>query len=325
MEWYHILLIIIGAILVLFVIPLFISSFFAFNWIFKRKEGEGKFEDMDLSLTPYKPYETEIKEAIKFFKSLTPEEVTVKSHDGLRLKGYYYNNNSETTVLFVHGYRACPFNNFSTVGKKMYDEGFNVFFIDQRAHNNSEGKYTTFGIKEHRDVQTWLYKINDFYRPKNIILYGLSMGCASSEMALGLNLPSNLKVAILDCGFRDVFSLMMYQTQRRIKINPYLSVKIMNLYAKIFAGFDMNETRSDESLKKAKVPCLFIHGKNDDVVPFSHGQANYEACNSKKDSIFLDGVDHARCYYAGGEELERKLMSFINEALKDEGENEKIN
>ena len=319
MEWYHILLIILGAVLVLFVLPLFISSYFAFNYIFKRNNGEGKFEDMDLSVTPYKPYEEDIKNAIAFFKTLNQEVVNVKSHDGLRLQGYYYNNNSDVTVMFVHGYRASPFNNFSTVGKKMYEEGYNVFFIDQRAHNASEGKYTTFGIKERYDVRTWLYKLNDLYNPKKVILYGLSMGCASSEMALSLELPKNLKLAVLDCGFNDVFDLMMYQTQKRIKLNPYLSVKIMNIYAKLFAGFNMFETKSSDSLKEAKVPCFFIHGKKDDVVPFSHGLENYEACPTKKDCVFLEDVDHARCYYAGGKDLEEKLMKFIKEVL-EEGE-----
>lgn len=319
MEWYHIILIVIGSLLLLSVLALLGISFVAFLLYFKRKDDKVKFEDRDLSLTAYKPYEVEIRDAIKFFKEKTPIDVTVKSHDGLKLKGYYYNNNSDTTVVFVHGYGASPFHNFSTVGKRMFLEGYNVFFIIQRAHNESEGKYTTFGIKERRDVQTWLYKINDMFEPKKLILYGLSMGCASSAMALGLELPKNLKVAVLDCGFNDVFSLMMYQTKRRIKINPYLTVRIMNFYAKIFGGFDMREVTSSQALSRTTVPCLFIHGRKDDVVPISHGEENFEACASKKEAIFLDGVDHARCYYAGGIEVEEKVMDFVKNAL-EEGE-----
>ena len=234
----------------------------------------------------------------------------------MKLRGFYINNNSSKTVFFVHGYRATPFNNFSWAARKLYDEGYNLFFIDQRAHGESEGKYITFGIKERFDVVDWAHFINEKYNPKDIILYGLSMGCASCEMALELNLPNNVRCAILDCGFKSTFSLMVYQTKKRIKIGATISVLFMDIYCRLLGGFSMFDASSQKALTKATIPCLFIHGTNDRTVPLSHGKTNYNACGSNvKDFVFLHGVEHALCYYEGYPDLENKIVSFIKDSL----------
>lgn len=312
MEWYHILLIVIGFIL----ISEFIVAYFAFKAIFGRKPGEGSFKDLDLSNTLYKNHEKRIKEEYIFLESLPFENVYLNSRDGLKLRGFYINNNSDKTIFFVHGYRATPLNNFSWAAKRLYDEGYNLFFIDQRAHGESEGKYTTFGIKERLDVVDWANFINEKYKPKDLVIYGLSMGCASTEMALELDLPSNVRCAILDCGFKSTFSLMVFQTKKRIKVGATISVLFMDIYCRLLGGFSMFSASSEKALKKAKIPCLFIHGTNDKTVPLSHGKTNYNACASEKDFVFLHGVEHALCYYEGYPDLEEKIVSFIKKVIK---------
>lgn len=313
MEWYFIVLIVVAFL----VVNELIVGFIAFKMLFGRKPGEGSFKDLDLSNTLYKQHDKRIKEEFIFLESLPTEDVYLTSRDNLKLRGFYINNNSDRTIFFVHGYRATPFNNFSWVARKMYDEGYNLFFIDQRAHGNSEGKYTTFGIKERFDVVDWAHFINAKYHPKHIILYGLSMGCASSEMALELELPKNVRAAVLDCGFKSVFSLMVYQTKKRIKVMATLSVLVMNIFCKLVGGFSMFEASSEKALKKATIPCFFIHGTKDSTVPISHGEANYEACNSKKEFAFLEGVEHALCYYEGYPDLEQRVIKFIDDAIKE--------
>ena len=315
MDWYWWVLI---ALFVLVILPLFITSAFAFKFIFKGPKGEGDFAEIDLSDTGYAIHHDNIKQAIKFFKDKECDSLELTSFDGLKLKGYYYNNNSNKTILFVHGYNALPLNNFAVVGRDLYNEGYNIFFLHQRAHNDSEGKYTTFGIKERKDVVAWAHKLNELYNPEKMVIYGMSMGCASTEMAISMDIPSNVKCAVLDCGFKALFPLMMSETKKRIKINPFFSVLIMNMFTNMFAGFSMFEASAEESLKKAKVPCFFIHGKADETVPFSHAEANYEACSTEKEKYFIDDVLHAQAYYYGGEDLKNKLIDFLRKHVDGE-------
>ena len=65
MDWYWWVLI---ALFVLVILPLFITSAFAFKFIFKGPKGEGDFAEIDLSDTGYAIHHDNIKQAIKFFK-----------------------------------------------------------------------------------------------------------------------------------------------------------------------------------------------------------------------------------------------------------------
>ena len=50
------------------------------------------------------------------------------------------------------------------------------------------------------------------------------------------------------------------------------------------------------------IPIMIMHGKKDDVVPFSMGKEMFEKANSPKHSYFTDSDDH--------------MMEFNSELLK---------
>lgn len=317
MEWYWWVIIVLGIL----IIGQFIGSYFGFRYIIPMKPQSKNFSERDISNTHFSQYEPRIKECFEFINSLPKEDVYIKSKDGLKLHGRYINNNSDKTIIFVHGYRATPLNDFSWPIKRFYLEGYNILYIDQRCHGESEGKYVTLGVKERIDVLYWVNYINERFKPKNIILHGMSMGCASVEMALSLDMPANVKAAILDCGFSSPFKLMVEKTKEMIKVNAFMTVVFTDIYCRLLAGFSLMESSSKQSLKKVNIPCFFIHGKADKVVPFDHGIENYNACSSKvKESVFVDGVGHAMCYYTEYPNLEERIIGFINQAINKESD-----
>ena len=120
---------IIPIIVLAILIPYFITCHIAFNKIFKRGK-EIPLISLDLSKTQYKDYEIELREYTSFFDDIKPEIVSIKSNDGLTLKGYYYKNKLDKLIICFHGYRAIPLNNFP-VKSKCFAEvkiGINSFF-----------------------------------------------------------------------------------------------------------------------------------------------------------------------------------------------------
>jgi fermentation-respiration switch protein FrsA (DUF1100 family) len=110
---------------------------------------------------------------------------------------------------------------------------------------------------------------------------------------------------------------MVYNTKRRIKVGATPSVLAMNIFCKLIGKFSLFEASSEKALTKAKIPCFFIHGTADKTVPFSHGVKNYEACASYKEFAWLEGVEHALCYYEGYPDLENRIIKFIDKAIKE--------
>ena len=131
------------------------------------------------------------------------EKVMTTSRDGITLAGRYYHvkDGAPVSIIF-HGYRS----NIGTDCNGGYylsvKNGYNVLVVYQRAHRESGGKTITFGVKERFDCLDWIAYVNErFGENTPIFLMGLSMGAATVLMAAGLDLPSNVKGIMADCGF----------------------------------------------------------------------------------------------------------------------------
>ena len=317
MDWYHYVLIVVAIILVFGIIPLTIVGYFVFKQIFPRKNTEKDYVDFDEMKPHLKPYETLIRSNFEYLRNLDSVEHEIISDDGLKLKGFYVNNNSDTTVIFVHGYQSTPFNSFSGAAKALHQKGYNLFFVYQRCHGKSEGEYVTFGIKERKDIVKWTHKINELYSPKNIIIYGISMGCATSSMALALNIPSNVKCAVLDCGFNKPHEEIVHESKNMGKKGGEIIIYFVNIYCKLIAGFSLFETSAAKSLSHVNIPCLFIHSEGDKMVLPKNCVENYNACASNnKEIIMYPNVGHGLTYLDGYPSVENKVVTFIENALK---------
>ena len=313
MEWYWWVIII---VLALIIIGQLVGAYYGFRFIIPMKPQGDCLLERDLDNSKFKKHKEKIIDNINFMKKLDYVDVYIKSKDNLKLHGRYINNNSDKIVLFVHGYRSRGLNDFAWPMRKLYEKGYNIFYVDQRCHGESEGKYVTFGIKERIDVLYWVNYINEAYKPKDIVIYGMSMGCATTSMSLPL-MPENVRCAILDCGFSSVYKLMVKQTKEMIKVDAHLPVLIMNLYCILFAGFTMFKSSPKKALSKVDIPCFFIHGTEDSVIPLEHTKENYEACGSKvKEIAYIEGAEHGMSYYEDYPNLENKVMNFIDSAIE---------
>ena len=144
-------------IVILFLILIAIGLYWAFDTAFVRKKG--RLFSVDSG--PLAKYKDIFNEGLKYIDSLECERLYIKSFDGLKLAASYYNNDSENTILLFHGYRSDGKFDFACVVKYYIELGLNVLVVDQRANGESEGRLTTFGIKERRDVVSWTNFIND--------------------------------------------------------------------------------------------------------------------------------------------------------------------
>ncbi len=231
------------------------------------------------------------KEDSEWILAQNPEVVHINSFDGLNLAAYNLaKENALGTIILMHGYHSEPFREYACLARYYHNLGYNVFLPYQRSHGNldgvhSEGDYITFGIKERYDLRDWILKANEIYgENKPLFLQGISMGCATTLMTLGFDLPSNVHGVIADCGFTSPYEIIWKVLSEDKKIpTAKLIIQIGNLYTNKFAGFDMNDYSTYEALAKNRsrenqIPILFIHGNKDEYVPLEMSQKNFGAC-----------------------------------------------
>lgn len=216
----------------------------------------------------------------------------IESYDKLQLHSYVVNQNSNKWAIVVHGYGGSG-KLMSDKSKYFYDMGYNVLIPDLRGHGKSEGDYIGMGWKDRLDIISWINFIIKENPNAEIVLHGTSMGAATVLMTSGENLPSNVKAIVADCAYTSAWDEFSYQLETYLKVPSYYILNVTNMVTKLKAGYSLKEASALESVKKATVPILFIHGDKDKFVPYSMMDKLYDATNSPKEKLTIEGGEHA--------------------------------
>ena len=300
----QILIVLISTILIFIIAP----SIVMYLIVFGRKDRP-HIEKSDLTKTYYAPFREELMSSYRYLQVLPTEQISISSSDGLMLYGEYKNGGFSKTAIFCHGYGGTPYHQFSPQAKDLYQAGFNLLFPIQRAHNESEGKHTTLGIKEADDLLIWIDWVRKHSECKEILLYGMSMGCSAIEYASDRLEKKDICAMVLDCGFTSPWDQLTFDAKKH-HIPSKVFLPLIALYAKVRIGIDIKaDTRP--ALSKTSIPALFFHGTEDQTVPLSQGLQNFEACASEKERCIIDGAGHTLCYLYGGEKAVSCLDQFL--------------
>ena len=303
-------------IICIFVIVIAVSVYF-FNFAIraKRPTAEQALEKARKNPT-YNKFYDRIYEGYSWMTEYPHERVQIKSYDGLTLYASVYEPKIETKscMILFHGWTSHPFLDFSCIVEKYCEMDMNVIVVEQRGHGESEGKYSTFGVKERYDVVSWAeYVISRYGDECKIVLDGISMGASTVMMATGLDcLPKNIVGVIADCGFTSAYDQFVYIMKLWYKMPPFPLLYSVNLISKIFAGFGFRDVSTIEELKKSTLPILFLHGEADDFVPDKFSRQNYEASASMhKKLITVPDAAHGMSYLQNEKTCNEELESFI--------------
>lgn len=289
--------------------------FIVYKVIFYRCDGASKLVKIHYTDEQKKVMSSVRKEIFEKYK-LDYEDVFINSHDNLKLYGKLYMLDEKMPIIICfHGYKGNYKENNFGVKKFGFDNNFNFLLVCQRGHFESEGKTITFGIKERRDVQSWVKYISDRYPNNKIILSGTSMGAASVLMASDLSLSKNVVGIIADAPFNSPEEVMN-ETIRRKKL-PVKFVSLLGFYSGIiFGDFNIKYHTSLKSIKKTDIPILIIHGKCDNTVDFKFSEDMYKQTRNKIEYHLFDNADHCASFYENPELYVEIVSKFVKRICK---------
>ena len=296
MAWYFIVLIsVIALAILLFAAAAYMYSKTALR---PRKTGHSSGGKMPFPTNvDWDSYRTRVKAGGEWFDSMSPENVSIRSRDGLELRGkYLISPASNTTLLLVHGYMSTGFGDFGAMLKSLYESGFNILVIDQRAHGRSDGRYIGFGITERYDCLDWINFISANRPGEGVVPFGISMGAASVLMSAGLGLPDCVKGIIADCGYTSPKEIMNYVVRRFIHVPAFPLVSAAGLIFRLRSGFRLDACNTWSAIQNFRKPILFIHGTDDIFVPPAMTKKNYDSYMGPKELMLVPGAGHAESF-----------------------------
>lgn len=241
---------------------------------------------------------------------------TLTSFDNLNLHAYKVlnQNDSNKWVITVHGYTSEGIN-MSSYAKNYYDIGYNVLIPDLRSHGLSEGDYIGMGWDDRLDIIDWINTILEYNPNAEIVLHGVSMGAATVSMVSGEDLPSNVKAIVADCGYTSVWDEFAYQLDDLFSLPEFPILNVSSLVAKVRAGYFLGEASTLKQVAKSKTPILFIHGDEDDFVPYYMMEELYNATNSEKEMLTIKNAGHAKASEVDPETYWTTVSNFTSKYI----------
>ena len=298
----------------IFLIFSLVTAFVIFLKTFYMRRNRHKNEEFPLPKgAVYEPYHDQMRQWMRELRAMPYTPVEIKSYDGLLLRGKYYecNKNAPIEILF-HGYKSTAERDLCGGVARCFSLGRNALLVDQRACGDSEGRVTTFGVKESLDCLSWVdFVVNNIDKDSKIYITGISMGAATVMTAASMPLPKNVIGVLADCGFTSAQDIIK-KVMKDMRMPPDLLYPFARLGAIIFGGFDPDKRTPLKSMKKCKLPIIFYHGDVDAYVPCYMSEENYNACASeKKRLVITKGAGHGLCFIVDTEGYFRELNDFF--------------
>ena len=270
--------------------------------------------------TEHKKVELERKEQNHtFLLQAIPEETSIISSDKHSLKlhaiRYKQESLSHKWAIVVHGYGGSS-KDMTTWNRNFYTQGYNVLAPDLRGHGQSGGNYIGMGWDDRKDILGWINEIVSQDYQAEIVLFGISMGGATVMNASGEELPSQVKAIIEDCGFTSTAEIFGYQLKKLYHLPSFPVMNAANTVTKIRAGFDIFKSSALNQVRKNQTPMLFIHGKEDDFVPFEMLEPIYEAAAGPKSKVIVEGAGHGESEKVDPVLYWQSIWKFVENFIK---------
>lgn len=303
----------VGSVLLLVLLTSFICFYRVFYSPKRKILKDGEYEIPEGEI--YEVFRDDIVAWTKKARTLAHDDLSITSYDGLTLRGKYYEyERGAITELLFHGYQGNAERDLSGGIERCFALGRNALIIDHRASGTSDGSVITFGVREKRDVLSWIdFAIMHFGEDVKLVLTGVSMGAATVLMAAGESLPKNVVCILADCPYSSQKEIIK-KVIRDMKLPDKLLYPFVKLGARIFGRFDLEEDTPIEAMKRCSIPIIFIHGDTDSFVPNEMSDELYCACSSKyKMNVKISGAGHGLAFPKDKEKYVKALSDFEKE------------
>lgn len=219
------------------------------------------------------------------------EDVNFLTDDGIILHGWYIPaRNQRGVLLFCHGNAGNISHRLDSIA--IFNHlGLSTFIFDYRGYGKSQGKVSEKGTYNDAEA-AWRYliRLKDI-APNEIIIFGRSLGSSIASWLAKQHRPRGL---IVESSFTSVPELAS-------DLYPFFPVKLISRFRYDTLG----------SIAEVRCPLLVIHSRNDEIIPFVHGQKLFEIARDPKQFLEISGT-HNEGFITSGRTYVGGLSAFIS-------------
>jgi len=216
------------------------------------------------------------------------EDLILTAADGVKIHAWWFPHpQAKATLVHLHG-NAGNLEDRRDLIRDLQALGVNVLAIDYRGYGKSEGSVSEAGLNaDARAAYDWLLTKTTADR---IVIHGESLGGG----------PACELAATVPCG-----GLIVQSTFTSV---PDMAPRVMPIFPKFLV-----RTQFDNLSKVPKIACrkLFLHSRNDEMIPFEMGEQLFAAAAEPKESAWFTGVGHNEMTISRAKKYYGRLAEFL--------------
>jgi uncharacterized protein len=199
------------------------------------------------------------------------EEIFLTTVDDEQINGLFLRGHRPEVILYFHG-NAGDLSGWQFVTEDFTRYGYSILIIDYRGYGKSSGVISEKGFYNDAEAAYHFLVSKKGFTPQSIIVYGRSIGSgvavevASKHLIRGLVLES--PCASLSQLVREKFPLLLPAFYLKYKFNNF------------------------GKINHVKSPVIFIHGKNDSLIPSAHTEKLFKKFEGKKQKVIIQRGQH---------------------------------
>lgn len=278
-----------------------------------RSPFRRQLNDFNLPVSKnYKSYPKLKRDLIDKFMARSFEDVYITSYDELRLHARVFTTrgSGNKVAILCHGYRGAGYRDFCAASKVLFELKYNVILIDQRGHGLSDGHKITFGIRESKDLLSWIdYAKERFTKDADIVLFGVSMG---GHTVLNVSDQIDKKIKIIADSPYVSIEESLKNTIKSIHLPVFLVYPLVKLAGIMFVHENMNRNNVLDRVRDSKNQIMIIHGSGDTVIPYEFSMLIAATYPSKVRYELFRGAEHCSSYLVDYDWYNQIIKDFLS-------------
>jgi len=220
------------------------------------------------------------------------QDVFIETADEVTVHGWFVAGRSSQVLLFFHGNAGNISHRLDSI-RQFFDLGLSVLIIDYRGYGQSGGKTTESGIYRDADA-AWRYLTDDRgISTSDIIVFGRSLGASVASHLAAQHQPLAL---IVESSFTSVPDIAA-------ELYPWLPARWLSRFR--------HATR--DYIRDVRCPVLVVHSRDDEIIPYHHGEQIYAAANEPRTLLTLRG-SHNDAFLSDGRTYTDGVRAFLTGA-----------
>jgi alpha-beta hydrolase superfamily lysophospholipase len=249
---------------------------------------------------------------------LPHERLECRTADGFRLAGWVVTPPlPRATVLLCHGVRNTR---EQTLDRTAFltSAGYRCVAFDHRAHGQSDGRRTSFGYYESRDVAAALAFARKRWPQQPLAALGISMGAAALCYAAAE--AARCHAIILESLYHDIRSAFTSRVGRTYPAWFRRLSRGVQWMTERRLGLRMARLAPAEHIGGlAPAPVLILTGAEDSHATPEDARRLYERCRGPRELWLVPRASHLDVFQAGGTPYQQRVLAFLERWLPRAG------